>query len=65
MIKTIQELKLLSDLNLINLYDEISPYKEKIHEHFITEIEFEDIIIELFKRGYVQKWVRENNIIEL
>ena len=65
MIKTIQELKQLSDPNLINLYDEISPYKEKFHEHFITEIEFEDILIELFMRGYVQKWVRENSIIEL
>lgn len=60
MIKTKFELKQISDTHLLDIYEEGIEYKDRFEEHYKTELTFDDIIIELKKRGFSPHWIKEN-----
>lgn len=60
MIKTINELKIISDSHLLDIYEEASVFSmDRFNEHFKTEITFKDIINELKSRNYSLKWQKD------
>lgn len=58
MVKTLNELKHISDGHLLEVYEIAKEHEDNFNDHFCVDYSFKEIESELEERGYHLQWVR-------
>lgn len=58
MVKTIKELKQVSDNYLLEMYEIVQEHEDNVRDFYCVEYSFGDIVDELESRGYRRGWTR-------